>query len=258
MFENTLNESQSRLDRLQLVALGGLMVLGTLFVYSATMVSEAAFAAKWYNQLWVRQIVWYCLGGAGAVAVCLLDYRSLSRWSLIAYWLSIVLLVAVLIPKIGSLRFGARRWIDLGFFQFQPSEFAKLAFILALAHFASRPAEELRAPWLFWKGAWPDDAALPAHHEGAGPRLRPRAAADRVCHDVRRRHARAATSLRLLGGVGVLGALSWWMSFLPRPTGRSSFRIISGGACWSILTAITLRLRCVPGGARTPAQTAVR
>jgi rod shape determining protein RodA len=55
-------------------------------------------------------------------------------------------------PHIGSMRFGARRWIDLGFFQFQPSEFAKLAFILAAAHFLSRPEDELRQPVNFWKG----------------------------------------------------------------------------------------------------------
>jgi rod shape determining protein RodA len=45
----------------------------------------------------------------------------------------------------------ARRWIDLGVFQFQPSEFMKLAFILAQAHFLSRPAEELRLPSVFLK-----------------------------------------------------------------------------------------------------------
>src|SRR5262245_49133693 len=39
---------------------------------------------------------------------------------------------------------GARRWIDLGPFQLQPSEFAKLAVLLALAQFLSRPIEELR------------------------------------------------------------------------------------------------------------------
>jgi rod shape determining protein RodA len=43
------------------------------------------------------------------------------------------------------------RWIDFGFFQFQPSEFAKLAFILALAHFLSRPPDELRQPINFVK-----------------------------------------------------------------------------------------------------------
>jgi rod shape determining protein RodA len=61
-------------------------------------------------------------------------------------------LVAVLIPPIGSTNgSGARRWIDLGFFNLQPSETAKLAFIFALAHFLSRPVEELWLVRNFWK-----------------------------------------------------------------------------------------------------------
>ena len=59
------------------------------------------------------------------------------------------MLVVVLL--FGSVRFGARRWFDLGFFSLQPSEFAKLAFILAQAHFLSRPVEELRALLTFCK-----------------------------------------------------------------------------------------------------------
>ena len=69
-----------------------------------------------------------------------------------AYWATILLLIAVLIPGIGAMRFGARRWIDLGLFQIQPSEFAKLSFIFAQAHFLSRPADELRLTNVFWKG----------------------------------------------------------------------------------------------------------
>ncbi len=151
MFDVISSEQQSRLDRLQLGALACLMVLGTFFVYSATMVSETALTAAWYNQSWVRQIVWYCLGLGAAAGVCVFDYRSLARWSFVLYWLMVLLLVAVLIPGIGSWRLGARRWIDLGFFQFQPSEFAKLAFILALAHYLSRPVDELRVPMNFFK-----------------------------------------------------------------------------------------------------------
>jgi rod shape determining protein RodA len=65
----------------------------------------------------------------------------------------IACLVAVLIPHIGQTHgWGARRWIDLPFFQFQPSEFAKLAFILAAANFLSRPPDELRRPEVFWQG----------------------------------------------------------------------------------------------------------
>ena len=152
MFEATLNERQHRLDRVQLAALCGLMLLGALFVYSATMVSEAAAAKAWYSQDWFRQIVWYVLGTGAAVGVCLVDYRTLARWALVAYWASMAPLILVLVPHIGTTHgWGAMRWIDLGVFQFQPSEFAKLAFILAQAHFLSRPIEELRAPWLFWK-----------------------------------------------------------------------------------------------------------
>jgi rod shape determining protein RodA len=145
-------EHHERFDRLQLAALVGLMILGTLFVYSATMANPALAALPWYDQSWLRQMVWYALGiGAGA-ALCLLDYHTLARWSFVAYWATIFFLFIVLIPHVGSMRFGARRWIDLGPFQFQPSEFAKLAFILVLAHFLSRPADELRLPGNFWKG----------------------------------------------------------------------------------------------------------
>jgi rod shape determining protein RodA len=142
MFDADLNERQSRIDRVQLVALVGLMLLGTAFVYSATMVSESARAAPWYSQSWFRQIVWYVLGTGAAAAVCCVDYHTLARWSMVAYWGTVLMLVMVLF--IGTVRFGARRWFDLGFFSLQPSEFAKLAFILALALFLSRAIEELR------------------------------------------------------------------------------------------------------------------
>jgi rod shape determining protein RodA len=142
-----LNEQTGRLDRVQIGALCGLMLLGAAFVYSATMVTETAAAAAWHNQSWVRQIIWYVLGLGAAVGVCTVDYRTPARWAYALYWLSIIPLIAVLIPHIGTTHgWGAMRWIDLGFFQFQPSEFAKLAFILAQGHFLSRPVEELRQP----------------------------------------------------------------------------------------------------------------
>jgi rod shape determining protein RodA len=151
LLEPVVTERHVRLEKVQIIALAALMIIGATFVFSATMVSESAAAAAWYKQSWFRQIVWYVLGAGAAASLCIFDYRILARYSILFYWGSILLLIAVLIPAIGSVRFGARRWIDLGFFQFQPSEFAKLAFILAQAHFLSRPAEELKIASNFFK-----------------------------------------------------------------------------------------------------------
>src|SRR2546427_4350842 len=147
--QNLFSESQSRIDRLQIAALCGLMLIGALFVYSATTVTEAAMAAPFYKQPWLRQLLWYALGSGAAITLCLINYHTLARWAMVVYWGSIVLLIAVLF--LGTWRAGARRWFDLGFFSLQPSEFSKLAFILAQAHLLSRPAEELQNQGSFWK-----------------------------------------------------------------------------------------------------------
>ena len=118
------------------------MVFGGVSIYSATM-------GNWPTTL--KQILWYVVGIGAASLFCLIPYHSWARFSLVAYWTTILLLIAVLIHGIGAFRFGARRWIDFGFFQFQPSEFAKLAFIFVQAHFLSRPLEELRLPRIFAK-----------------------------------------------------------------------------------------------------------
>ena len=137
-----------RLDKAQVAALFGLMVLGTLFIYSATLAHEAN-EIPWYRERFVMQMVWYAAGLSLAFVLCLADYHALARWSFVIYWIIIMVLALVLVPGVGVKRFGARRWFDLGLFQLQPSEFAKLAFILAQAHFLSRPAEELRLPLNF-------------------------------------------------------------------------------------------------------------
>ena len=152
MSTGILNERAPRLDRLQLAALAGLMLLGMAFIYSARLGTESAAAGPWYGQNWFRQFVWYIVGAGAGAAACVADYRILARWAMVLYWASMLPLAAVLLPGIGTTHgWGAMRWIDLGVFQFQPSEFAKLAFILAEAHFLSRPADELRLPSIFFK-----------------------------------------------------------------------------------------------------------
>ncbi len=147
MYELTLNQKRPRIDWQLALALLGLMVVGLASIFSAKSGNESV---PWYNEFYARQVIWYGVGTMAAVIVCCIDYRFLSRYSVLAYWVCIGLLIGVLI--FGSTAGGAKRWIDLGFFKLQPSEFAKLAFIFIMSHFLSRPAGELRAPMVFLKG----------------------------------------------------------------------------------------------------------
>lgn len=136
--------ARGALDWPLLLAVLGLMAIGFIFIASATLAKDSSAMLAWHRQDHFKQLVWYG-GGAGLAAVaCLTSYRRIARWAVVGYWLTILLLIAVLIPGIGTSHgWGAQRWIDLGPFQFQPSELAKLAFILTLANFLSRPEGEL-------------------------------------------------------------------------------------------------------------------
>ncbi len=166
MFERHFNERESRVDWSMWLAILGLILIGTAFIYSATSVNETMSLWQRYRdsslrnflgwllrQSYTKQVLAYMLGLVAAGVFCLFDYHRVARWSLVVYWITIVLLIVVLIEGMGGTKkvYGAQRWIDLGFFQFQPSEFAKLSFLLVHANFLSRPVEELRLPSVFFK-----------------------------------------------------------------------------------------------------------
>jgi len=145
MFEKPINERKGDYDWALLAAVACLMVIGTAFIFSATIGHDGAM--PWYKQRWVHQILWYVIGIGAAGAVLTLEYGRLTRWSGAAYWLTVILLVAVFF--VGSKINGGKRWISVGFFTLQPSECAKIAFIMLLANYLSRPAEELRRGRVF-------------------------------------------------------------------------------------------------------------
>ncbi len=147
-----LKPPTDEVDWPMILAVLGLMTIGTLFIASTTLAREGAETLPWHRQEHYKQLIWYALGAGLGVAVCCLGHSPIARWSMVCYWVSILLLVTVLIPGIGTQHgWEARRWIDLGPFQFQPSEVAKLTFLLMMAHYLSRPAAELRQPMTFVK-----------------------------------------------------------------------------------------------------------
>ena len=146
MHDSNFNDHRSSFDWMLLLCALGLMSIGAAFVFSATEGYQATL--PWYKQMYVHQIIWYVVGLAAAASLLVVDYTRLARWSWVVYGGTILLLIAVLF--IGSKVHGGKRWIALGPFGLQPSEFAKIGFILLLANFLSRPAEELRRPRVFY------------------------------------------------------------------------------------------------------------
>ncbi len=140
MFDKPINERKTEFDWPMWLCTFALMVIGTAFIYSATNGHDSILA--WYKQRYIHQILWYWMGLVAAAAVLAVEYGRLTRWSGACYWLTILLLVAVLV--VGTRVNGAKRWISLGAFGLQPSEFAKIAFILLLGNYLSRPVRELR------------------------------------------------------------------------------------------------------------------
>ena len=103
-----------------------LLALGMVMLYSSSMAQVGA-------RYLMMQLVWCGLGLVLCVAAILSDYRWLKKAAWPLFGLSVLLLVAVLVPHVGLKINGARRWLGFGGMRFQSSELAKLALIIALA-----------------------------------------------------------------------------------------------------------------------------
>src|SRR6056297_3438185 len=108
--------------------------IGIVNLYSATVSWQASVAP-----LYLKQLFWLGGGVVTALTLCLIDYRHLRHLSYHIYLLSIALLVAVLF--LGKNTMGATRWLDLGFFNLQPSEVIKVTLIVLLARIFAETAE---------------------------------------------------------------------------------------------------------------------
>jgi len=113
-----------------------LLALGLVMLFSATMFHRG-------SPIWGSQVLWCCIGLVVCLGAAMVDYQVLKKVSVLALVLALLLLVAVMIPGIGLERNGARRWLQLPGTTFQPSEFAKLAVIIALAHYCERKGRRM-------------------------------------------------------------------------------------------------------------------
>lgn len=130
-------KNDRRPDYVLLVAVVALVVVGVLFVYSASSYSaERTYGNKFYFA--TKQAIGAAVGIVALVVCSFLPMRLVRKMWIVGVVLSVVLLALVFVPGIGIENYGAKRWIGFGGFSMQPSEIAKFAFVLFAAVYMSR------------------------------------------------------------------------------------------------------------------------
>ncbi|WP_029522403.1 putative lipid II flippase FtsW [Persephonella sp. KM09-Lau-8] len=124
-------------DRVLFIAFFVLMILGLIFVYSATSIPSLINHKDPFLYL-KREVIWLFIGFVAMIGAYLTPVETLKKIAYPLALLTIALLVIVLIMPASINGLSVKRWIDLGFARFQPSELAKLSVILFLAYFISR------------------------------------------------------------------------------------------------------------------------
>ena len=122
-----------------LISVLTLMMIGLISISSATQSLDAGS----YRFL-ERQMIWLGLAIGVGVFSALIDLDKIKPLIPIAAFLAVVVLILVLIPGIGKMVNGSRRWILLGGIGFQPSEFAKIPFIFLLAYYLNAQQRNLK------------------------------------------------------------------------------------------------------------------
>ena len=125
---------------LSLLAIGLLMMTSASVEIASSRTGDSLYYLK-------RQGVFAILGFVAAGITLALPLAVWRRFALLLMLVSFVLLVAVLIPGIGKTVNGSARWIDLGFFNLQPSELGKLFIVMYLADYLARNHTAVRENW---------------------------------------------------------------------------------------------------------------
>ncbi len=117
-----------------IIAIAGLLTtLGLIMVLSASGVrSYGADGSAWV--IFGKQVLWTAIGVVGAYLAMRVSVRFIRRVAFTGYVVTIILLVLVLVPGIGNLANGSRKWFVVAGFSMQPSELAKIAFAIWGAH----------------------------------------------------------------------------------------------------------------------------
>jgi rod shape determining protein RodA len=132
-----LRELLRRFDAILMIATLGLLGYGVTMVYLATKADPLPSP----GYLAVRQLIFAGVGLVAMVVVAMIDYERYRRWQWPLYAFTLASIAAVFV--LGPITRGSRRWIPLGFFDFQPSQLAIFLICLSLGAFLVDRLESL-------------------------------------------------------------------------------------------------------------------
>ena len=126
----------------------GLTAFGLVMIYSWTAVKLVRPGSR-ADAVLLKQVVWAVVAGLAATVVSRIPLRLMRRHAPHFLAFVLVLLGLTLVPGLGVVRNNSRRWLELGPFTVQASEFLKIAVILYMADRLARREEEVddRTPW---------------------------------------------------------------------------------------------------------------
>lgn len=144
---NVLRPSLARLDVPLLAGALVLSLLGLVMVTSASLqIAETRLGAPFHYA--IRHAVYLLLGLAGGtVLYMLVPLALLERLRFVALPAAVAVLLLLFIPGLGREVNGSLRWVNLGGFTLQPSEFAKLGFVMYLAGYIAQRRVVLETTW---------------------------------------------------------------------------------------------------------------
>jgi cell division protein FtsW len=141
-FLGRLSKRQASGDVFLLVLVLTMVFFGLLMVYSASFIFAEERTGDGFTYI-RKQLIYAVLGFCALFVGSRIPHRKWYEWAPFALFTVIGLLVMVMIPGIGARSGGAQRWINLGFFRFQPAELAKLVGVMFVARQLVRHQRDL-------------------------------------------------------------------------------------------------------------------
>ena len=141
-FTDLLTANRASGDRFLLFTVVAMVLFGLLMVYSASFIFSEERTGDGFTYI-RKQFIYACMGFVAMWFSSRVPHQKWYQWAPFAILSVIGMLVLVLIPGIGSRVGGAQRWINFGFFRFQPAELAKLIGVTFVARQLVRHQKDL-------------------------------------------------------------------------------------------------------------------